>query len=164
MKRKILYAFWVGLVFVSCGNRDGLFGHSKTKGEAIANGSTVVEYIPDKTEFNLLDGTKMQIDTAWTEVSFTYKNGKRILDSTFGYSFGIPYNREIKEDFSFTFTLADSNNQVFTNGREENVCRLHPRNLLDSIQVLLEQKNTDKSIGWQQPIITDTITFIRIYR
>ena len=145
-----------------CNNGNGLFGHSQTKKEAKANGSTVVEYVPDKTMFDLLDGTKMQIDTAWTEISFTYRNGKRILDSTYGFHFSIPFKKEIAGSFAFSFSLADTTNRVFTNGIDENLAQLCPRNLYEKMQVLLEQKNTDTSKGWMNPIITDTIIFRKL--
>ena len=101
----------------------------------------------------------MEIDTAWTEINFTYRKGNRILDSIYGYHFAIPYKREEPEKFSFIFSLADKTNQMFTNGREDNTCRLNPKKLFEKIQVLLEQKNTDTSKGWMHPIITDTIIF-----
>jgi hypothetical protein len=164
MKSKIyiLPLFLLSIAFMGCDNGNGLFGHSKTKAEAKASGSNVVEYVPDKTKFNLLDRTTMQIDTAWTEVSFTYKDGKRIHDSAYGYNFAVPYKRADPESFSFNFGLADTTNRVFTNAREENACQLYPRYLYDTIRVLLKQKSIDTSKGWMEPIITDTITFTKI--
>jgi hypothetical protein len=150
------------LIIISCNSNDGLFGHSETKEEAKANGSTVVEYVPDKRNFNLLDGTKMQIDTAWTEISFTYHNEKKNFDSAYGFHFGIPYTREGREKFSFIFNLFDTTNRVFTNGREKKICYLCPRHLYDTMKVILEQKNPDTSLGWTQPIVTDTITFKKL--
>ena len=150
------------LTILGCDNGNGLFGHSETKEEAKKKGSTVIEYVPDKTKFNLLDGTKMQIDTAWTELSFTYNNGKRILDSRYGYHFSIPFKKAILESFTFSFSLADSTNRMFTNGIGDDLVQLCPRKLQDKMQVLLEQKDTDTSIGWMHSIITDTITFTKI--
>jgi hypothetical protein len=138
----ILLSFFI---LIGC-NNNGTFGHSETKEEAKANGSTT-EYVPNKNNFLLLDGTKMQIDTAWTEVSFTYKDGKKVFDATRGYNFSVPYKREDPENFSFNFSLVDTTNMVFTNGREENVCQLHPRILYDQIAVLLEQKNPIHHLG-----------------
>jgi hypothetical protein len=154
------------LAFTSCDNSEGLFGHSETKEEAKANGSTVVEYIANKTNFNLIDGTKMQIDTAWTEISFTYHNGKKILDSTDGSHFSIPVNNHNLEKFTFTLSLLDKSNQVFTNAGpgEDGLCQLCPRYLYDTMKVILEQKNPDTAFGWLKPIITDTIIFIKTDR
>ncbi|MBL7740486.1 MAG: hypothetical protein JNK14_14810 [Chitinophagaceae bacterium] len=151
-------------VVSSCDNTDGLFGHSKSKQEAKANGSSIAEYFPNKSTFKLLDGTEMKIDTAWTEVSFTYKNGNRILDSSYGYHFSIPVENDSLENFTFTLSLADKTNQMFTNPGpgKEGLCQLCPKSLFDNMKVLLEQKNTDTSKGWLNPIITDTIIFIRI--
>jgi hypothetical protein len=149
-------------MLLGCDNRNGLFGHSKTKQEAKANGSTVVEYIPNKTSFKLLDGTNMHVDTAWTEMSFTYHNGKRIIDTTYGYHFSIPFEKKIAGSFTFSFGLADTSNRVFTSGMDENLAQLCPRILFDKMEVLLEQKNPDSSFGWMKPIITDTIIFTKL--
>ena len=157
-----LLIFISALTLSSCDNSEGLFGHSKTKEEAKANGSTVIEYVPDKTVFNLLDGTQMQIDTAWTEISFTYHNGDKILDSNYGYHFGIPYKEQNEESFTFNFGLLDTTSRVFTNGIEKKICQLCPRILYDTMKVTLEQKNPDTSFGWIKPIITDTIIFTKL--
>jgi hypothetical protein len=149
-------------ILAGCDGNEGLFGHSNTKEEAKANGSTVIEFVPDKTDFILLDGTKMQVDTAWTEISFTYHDGKKVADATYGYNFAIPYKRENRESFSFNFGLADITNRVFTNAREEKTCQLYPKILYDKIAVILEQKNPDTTFGWLKPIITDTILFTKI--
>jgi hypothetical protein len=158
----ILTLIILTIIFLSCDNGEGLFGHSQTKAEAKANGSKVLEYVPDKNLFKLVDGTSMQVDTAWTEVSFTYHNGKKVFDTTFGYNFSVPYDRENREKFSFNFKLADTTNRVFTNGREDKVCQLHPRVLLDTMKVLLVQKSSDTAYGWLRPIVTDTIVFTKI--
>ncbi len=156
--------FYSLFTIASCDNSNGLFGHSTTKEEAKANGSTVFEYVPNKTNFILLDGTKMQVDTSWTEISFTYKDGKKILDSIYGYHFSIPVNNNNLEKFSFTFGLLDTSNRVFTNPGpgKEGLCQLCPRILYDKMEVILEQKNPDTSFGWMKPIITDTIIFTKI--
>ena len=104
----------------------------------------------------------MTIDTAWTEVSFSYKNNNRVLDSTYGFHFSIPYKKTVPNSFTFTFSLLDTTNRMFTNGIEEDLCQLCPIYLKDEMKVLLEQKDTDTSKGWTNPIITDTITFRRI--
>ena len=154
------------MVFIlsSCDNSDGLFGHSKSKEEARANGSAILEYLPNKSTFKLLDGTEMKIDTAWTEISYTYKNGNRILDSSYGFHFSIPVKNDSLENFTFTFNLLDKKNQMFTNPGpgKEGLCQLCPKNLYDNMKVVLEQKDRDTSKGWLNPIFTDTIIFSRI--
>ena len=158
----IIFSFWFAVT--GCDNENGLFGHSKTKEEAKANGSTVVEYIPDKKDFNLLDGTKMQVDTAWTELSFTYNNGKRDIDSTYGYHFSVPVQNNNLENYTFTFSLLDTLNQAFTNPGpgKDGLSQLCPKHLYDKMKVLLEQKDPDTTKGWTHSIITDTITFTKI--
>ena len=157
-----LFSVLFVLLFSSCHNSNGLFGHSQSREDAKASGKTVIDYVPNKKIFKLLDGTKMQIDTAWTEISFTYKNGNKIFDSTYGYNFAVPYKREDPESFSFNFGLADTTNRMFTNGREEKTCQLHPLHLYDEMKVILKQKNPDTSKGWLNPIVTDTIIFKKI--
>lgn len=164
--RVLIYIFRYYLVFtlVACGNNDGLFGHSKTREEARANGSTVFEYEPDKKHFLLLDATVMEIGTAWTEMSFTYKNGKREIDTAYGYHFSVPSTNDNLKNFTFTFDLLDKANRVFTNAGpgEDGLTQLCPAHLYDTMRVLLEQKNPDTLLGWSKPIITDTIVFTRI--
>ena len=141
---------------------NGTFGHSESKEEAIRNNSPVFQYLPNKDKFKLLDGTLLNLDTAWTEVSFSYKNNNRVLDSAYGFHFSIPFKKEIPESFTFDFSLADKSNQLFTNGNGEKLCQLCPTHLFSEMKVLLEQKDPDTSKGWIHPIITDTITFRRI--
>lgn len=141
---------------------NGLFGHSKTRQEALRNGSPIYSYVADKNNFHLLDGTTLTTDTAWTEVSFTYKNGERILDSSYGFHFSIPFKKAQPNTFTFTFSLLDTTNRAFTNGIGEDLCQLCPLHLKDEMKIILEQKDTDTSKGWTNPIVTDTITYIRL--
>lgn len=155
--------FFSFFILTGC-NNDGLFGHSKTKEEAKANGSTIIEYVPNKSKFLLLDGTKMQIDTTWTEMNFTYKDGKRIIDTGYGYHFSISVKNSNLENFTFTFGLLDTLNRAFTNAGpdKEGLTQLCPKHLHDKMEVVLEQKNPDTSFGWLKPIITDTIVFTKV--
>lgn len=160
-----LFIILVIAIVSSCNffyKNNGFFGHSQTKDEALKNGSTVFEYIPNKKRFILLDGTTLIIDNAWTEISFIFKNNKRIYNSENGYHFSIPIKKEIPESFTFTLSLADKLNQSFTNGADEKLIQLCPTNLYDKMDVILEQKDPDTNKGWTNPIVTDTITFTRL--
>jgi hypothetical protein len=163
---KELYFFiCMFLLLTSCNfysKTNGLFGKSITKEEAIKNGSEVYQFIANKKEFNLLDGSKITIDTVWTEISFTYENNKRIYDSSYGFLFSIPFKKSVAETFTFNFCLLDTTNRMFTNGITENLCQLCPIKIKDEMKILLEQKDTDTSKGWMNPIVTDTIIFTRI--
>ena len=161
--RFCMAVFFSIFVLAGCSN-DGLFGHSTTKEEAKANGSLVKEYVPNKSNFFLLDGTKMQMDTAWTEMSFTYKDGKRILDTTYGYNFSIPVKNGNLKKFTFTFRLLDTTSRAFTNPGpdDDGLTQLFPKHLHNTMEVVLAQKNPDTSFGWLKPIITDTIVFTKI--
>ena len=141
---------------------NGLFGHSKSRQEALKNGSPIYSYVADKNKFKLLDGTTMTTDTAWTEVSFTYSNGERVLDSSYGFHFSIPFRQADPDNFSFSFSLLDTTNRMFTNGMDSNLTQLCPKRLYDEMRIVLEQKDPDTSKGWTNPIVTDTIIYRRI--
>jgi len=161
---KYIFPFSAFLV-ISCNfstKTDGLFGQSKTKEEALKNGSNVILFMPDKKTFNLLDGTTLTLDTAWTEVSFSLKNGERILDSTYGFHFSIPFKQLTPNTFTFHFSLLDKTNQMFTNGMDQNLSQLCPKQLYDEMKIILDQKDPDTSKGWTNPIITDTIIYRKI--
>jgi hypothetical protein len=164
MRINLLLSFFSIITLFGCDNNDGLFGHSNSKQEALNKGSIVTEYLPDKTVFKLLDGTIMETDTAWTEESFTYKKGKRIIDNTYGYSFSIPVKNDSIENFTFTFSLLDTTNRMFTNPgpEQDGFCHLQPLKLYDEMKIVLKQKDTDMTKGWMHPIITDTITFKKL--
>jgi len=152
-------------LFTSCDfiyKNNGSAGSSETKEEAVKNGSEVFLYLPDKNKFELIEGTSLTIDTAWTEVSFFYKNGNRVYDSSWGYIFNVPYEKELPENFTFNFSLLDTTNQGFTNGLRRGKCELRPIKLKDEMAIILKQKNPKEGVGWKSPIITDTITFKQI--
>ena len=160
------YIFAISTVFIiSCrfsNKTDGLFGQSKTREEARKNGSDVFLFLPDKNTFHLIDGTVLTLDTAWTEVSFSFKNGKRDLDSSYGFHFSIPFKKETPNTFTFHFSLLDTTNRMFTNGMDENLSQLCPKKIYDEMKIVLDQKDPDTSKGWTNPIVTDTIIFRRI--
>jgi len=141
---------------------NGTFGNSYTRAEAIDNGSETFQYLPDRTRFKLIDGRMLKIDTAWTEESFSYKNGKRKYDTAYGYIFNVPYKAQESGNFTFNFELLDKDNQMFTNGLGSDRCKLRPTVLKDKMQIIIEQKNPKQGVGWKSPIITDTISFVRI--
>ena len=140
------------------------FGYSETKEEAKATGSTVIEYIPAKTSFKLLDSTEMTIDTAWTEISFTYYRGeKNVFDTADGYHFSVPYHKQ-GDHLVFRFALADADNTKFTSNISETIGRLYPKHLYDTMRLIIEQKSADPVFPWANPIITDTILFMKLAR
>jgi len=161
---KTLLVIFSLLVFSACNffyKDNGRPGYSKTKKEALANGSPVSIYVPNKFSFPLLDGTTLLIDTAWTEMSFSYHNGQRVINADYGYHLSIPFIKKNIDSFTFTFSLADKTNEMFTNGLYDSLCQLCPTELHDEMKVLIEQKDPDTSKGWTHPIIKDTITFKR---
>jgi hypothetical protein len=163
--KKIYLIVLIALSLTGCDfiyKNNGTFGSSQSKEEAKKNGAEIVQYLPNKNTFKLIDSTVLLIDTAWTEMSFTYKNGERFYDSQFGYIFNVPFKKEVPNSFTFSFELLDKSNQEFTNGIGEDKCELRPKILKDTLKIILEQKNTEKGVGWISPIITDTIVFRKI--
>lgn len=163
--KKIYLVVLVALFISGCDfiyKNNGTFGSSQTKEKAKKNGAEIVKYLPNKNTFELIDSTTLKIDTAWTEMSFTYKNGERVYDSRFGYIFNVPFQKEVPNSFTFSFELLDKSNQEFTNGIREDKCELRPKILKDTVKIILEQKNPQEEVGWISPIITDTILFRKI--
>jgi hypothetical protein len=114
-------------------------------------------FLPDKTEFKLLDNIIIKIDTACTSKD-NYINGK--VNSS--YSFRIPIISPKNERMKFGFQLLNTSNQFGASENGSN-CKVLPiKNLKDKIIVLIKQKNPKKNIGWKKPIITDTITYRKI--
>jgi hypothetical protein len=114
-------------------------------------------FLPDKNEFELLDNAIIKIDTACTSKD-NYINGK-VNNS---YNFRIPIISYKNERTKFGFQLLNESNQFGTseNGSD---CKVLPlKKLNDKIIVLIKQKNPNKNIGWEKPIITDTITYRKI--
>lgn len=118
-----------------------------------------IKYLPNKQNFILLNKSKLFIDTSIIKISID-KNGKRMNDSKSpGYYLTILFKKENKNDFQFEFKILEDQ---FTNGITDSSQELHLNELKNEFKVLMEQKNTDTSLGWQKPIITDTLIFKRI--
>lgn len=156
----------IGFVFISCMNigdkREGEFGTSDNISISKSRKLYRAMYIPNLYKFQLLDKSIVSIDTAWAEAMWTYnKNGNPVIMEKIGYNFVIPIKKQDFAKFLFDFSLADTNNQAFTNGIEARRCVLNPKILKDTINVIVEEKNPDTAYGWIKPIITGTIRFIK---
>ena len=116
-----------------------------------------IKYLSNKQHFTLLDSSTMKIDTATMRLSFD-KNNKCLNDSI-GYILNIPFQKQDENSFQFNFTIQGDS---YDAGIGDKGKTFHFSKLQDTYQILLEQKNSDKSIGWMKPIITDTIVFRRI--
>jgi len=113
-----------------------------------------VLYSPTPNTFTLLDSTKLEIFTAKTEIS--YGEADKIVDTN--YSLEILFEKEKSENFQFELALLDKKPE---GGIEYGRKIIHFDKLTDTIQIILEQKNTDPYKGWTSPIITDTINFVK---
>ena len=94
---------------------EGLFGHSKIRKNAIKNEFTIVDFEPSKDTLKLIDGRKIIIKKVWSEVSWTYHNGKPKIANEYGNKLCLEFSGK-DNDFAFTFDLLDKENQQFTNG------------------------------------------------
>lgn len=116
-----------------------------------------IKYLSDKQQFTLLDSSTMKIDTAIMRLSFD-KNNKCLNDSI-GYILNIPFQKQDENSFQFDFMIPGDS---YDAGIGDKGKTFHFSKLKDTYQILLQQKNSDKSIGWMKPIITDTLVFRRI--
>nr|WP_321222908.1 hypothetical protein [uncultured Psychroserpens sp.] len=135
---------------------EGLFGHSKSRENAINNGFTVVDFKPSKDTLTLINGRKIVIKKVWSEVSWTYHNGKPQIADEYGHTLCLEFSGK-QDDFVFTFSLLDKKNQQFTNGIGDSICHLKPKKLYDFIDTVLREKNPKKNVGWKNGLVTDTI-------
>ena len=166
--RKVLITLFIFIILIfnltSCFD-DKLAGHFGVSENIIISKSEKfyeATYVPNKFNFVLLDSSIIKIDTAWAESMWAYdKNSKPILADEFGYNFIIPIKKQELDKFIFTFKIADTSNQSITGGLEATRCALSIKELLDTINIILEQKNPDTTYGWIKPITTDTIVFIK---
>ena len=111
-------------------------------------------YSPTPNKFKLLDGTQLIIFTAKTEI-YHDKNDS-IMNKQ--YTLEILFEKEKPENFQFELRLLGNE---YAGGIEDGRKLLYTDKLTDTIKVILEQKNPNPDKGWTEPIITDTINFIR---
>jgi hypothetical protein len=137
--------------------REGVFAHSNSMEESIANNLFVTQYLPSSDELKLRNNDTVFIRQAWAETMWTYQDGKRKKLEEQGYNFHIYFTSKKTSDF--LLHLLDESNQAFTNGMGKNRCILSPRQLKDEIEIILQESNPIDSIAWTQPLTTDTITF-----
>lgn len=113
-----------------------------------------VYYSPSKSVFNLLDSAKLVVYTAKCEVE--YDKNDSVLNK--GYPMEVLFEKDSLEYFQFDLKLPGEKYSGGI-GRGRKILRLSE--LSDSIDVLLLEKNPDPNLGWQAPIVTDTIWFIK---
>lgn len=118
-----------------------------------------LKFLPNKQQFILLDSSKMRIDTSTIRVSFG-KDSKRLNDAkSLGYNLNIRFTKQNQNSFQFDFRILGEQS---SGGIDENYKNLHFSHLQKEYKILLEQKNSDTSVGWTKPIITDTLIFKRL--
>ena len=119
----------------------------------------IFNYISNRQQFILLDGSKMQIDTCSIKVSYN-KDGKRLNDTkSKGYNLYIPFTKQPEGGFQFQFRIVGDK---YAGGINDNSKDLHFIYLKNEYEIVLEQKNPDTAFGWTKPIITDTLVFKQI--
>jgi hypothetical protein len=120
----------------------------------------LVKFLPDKLKFVLLDGSKMKIDTSRMRISYD-KNGRLLNDlKSSGYDLNILFKKQNANDFQFDFRSLDTTNH--SGGIDNTSKMIHFEKFEKEYKILLEQKNSDTSVGWEKPMVTDTLVFKRI--
>jgi len=140
---------------------EGSFGQSESKQSAVNIGSYITDYFPSKDTIVLLDNRRIILGQAWAEKKWSYHNRKPRIEHDWGYNLHLEFSGR-NEDFIFTMDLFDKSNEVFTNGIKQGVCIFSPEKLLDTIDIVVVERNPKEGVGWIDPISTDTISLIRI--
>lgn len=128
---------------------------NKTNENPNVKKSERVIYIPTKRKFTLLDNTILILDPAKTVIFYDKDN--MILNTT--YPLEILFKQEKPENFQFELRLVGNQ---YAGGIENNRKLIQLNKITDTIKLVLEQKNPDPNKGWTAPIITDTITFVKV--
>ena len=119
-------------------------------------------FLPNKRAFTLLNKSYMRLDTAFASISLD-KNGDILNDRKgYGYNLTVPFAKSDSGSFVFSLDIKDKSKGRGSSGTNEHFVEIDLRNLDDTIEIVLEQKNPDSNIGWQSPIVTDTINLVRI--
>ena len=112
-----------------------------------------IYYAPYPNNLTLLDNSSLVIYTAKIE----YSEAKRKDNPYYEYPLELIFQQENPESFILDFTATGAIN---SEGIEQNRKLLRFTELADTIEVFLKQKNPDPEIGWENPIVSDTILFI----
>lgn len=105
-------------------------------------------------QFYLLDSTHLNLFSAQMKVNLDDNN--EIINDTFPLE--IRFDKENPEHFQFELRLVGA---AYAGGIQSDYKVIRLDSLMDTVKVVLEQKNPEEGIGWTDPIATDTITFIR---
>jgi hypothetical protein len=141
----------------------GKYGSSDNIDESRINNLYLVSYIPNKLRFRLFDYSVVDVDTAWAEKRWIYdKNQKPIIpDSVVGFNFVLPFSKwDNINNYRFCFRTLDTLNDPYCL-MQGSKWESWPKILNDTIKILIQQRNRDTTIGWKQPIISDTLIFIK---
>lgn len=117
-----------------------------------------IKYLPNKSQYQLLDSSIVKIDTPTITLSYNKYDVLLSSHKPFGYILTIPFRKYNAKDFQFEFKILDVN---FINHEISETSKvLELVSLKDHYYILLEQQSV--TTGWKEPIITDTITITRI--
>ncbi len=113
-----------------------------------------VSYEPLQHVYSLLDSTDLVIHDANAIIFIDKKDS--ITNKS--YPFEIQFTRA--PESRFTFNFKEFTNE-YTSGMGENTQTIYTPHLTDTIFVLMKQKNPKANIGWKNPIVTDTVKFVK---
>ncbi|GAA4275970.1 hypothetical protein [Aquimarina mytili] len=109
--------------------------------------------IPNR--FFLLDSTSLDIYSS--KIDLSLDKNDQILNEN--YNLQIRFDKENPKHFQFELRYIDNE---YAGGIQDGYKSIKLNELRDTINVILEQKNPKKGVGWKEPIVTDTIKFIRV--
>lgn len=122
-----------------------------------------IEYLSNKKLFILLDKSTMSIDTSTIYINYNSDGKCLTTDDSTGYSLHIPFKKQFKESFQFNFKLLNLK-EDYSGGIEDYSKEIDVKKIENEYKILLEQKNTDTTLGWTKPIVTDTLVFKKIIK
>lgn len=162
----IFIAVLIILSFLNRLNIKNIHNFSSSRIESIENELFSCDYIPKKNIINLkLRPETIVFDTAWTEYSWieepTFLSSRQVKTSG-SKNLAVKISSKTTDDFIYSISLiTDSRNEYFaynpTNKQHEGMIAKD----IDTLKFILEEKNIIDSIGWKNPMTTDTIYFIR---
>ncbi|WP_281323927.1 hypothetical protein [Flavobacterium sp. IMCC34518] len=128
---------------------------SKQSGFYIGNYITSFDTIRLKNYNEKIIITNVWVEKSWFTNTYDYPSPK--LEKTDGYNIVLEFNTTNKD---FIFDLMPVTNDRFgkdSYGIFENKKEMRFEKLPSKLKIIVEERNPDKSIGWEKKVTTDTI-------
>ena len=125
------------------------------------NGFYIGDYESDTEIIKLKNyDEEIELKNVWAENSWIRNTDNCLcpkIEKTNGYNIVIEFN-QTKEDFTFTLTpITDDKLGKTSFGIGENKKKMRFENLPNKLEIIVEERNPAKGVGWKKSIVTDTI-------